>query len=189
MIWRRESWGQDSPDAIRVRARTPPDAARGPLRERARARTDPEPTTPRPSGHAARVIDADRRPRKTLLLLSRWRSFPFPDPGENPARAPASARASSSCATLFLLALLALPIATVLAEGDHDEEDPLEHIMETYDEDEGHTLDSEELHEMFEAIHNRLSGKEASPPTSARGTRAPRRPRRPRRRRRRRSRG
>ena len=82
--------------------------------------------------------------------------------GKSRARSRLGARLFPSCATLFLLALLALPIATVLAEGDHDEEDPLEHIMETYDEDEGHTLDSEELHEMFEAIHNRLSGKEAA---------------------------
>ena len=90
-----------------------------------------------------------------LLTVSRSR-------GKSRARSRLGARLFPSCATLFLLALLALPIATVLAEGDHDEEDPLEHIMETYDEDEGHTLDSEELHEMFEAIHNRLSGKEAA---------------------------
>ena len=55
-------------------------------------------------------------------------------------------------AGLFLALLLAVP--AVRAADDGQEEDPLEHLMETYDEDEGNTLDAAELGALFEAIQS-----------------------------------
>ena len=55
-------------------------------------------------------------------------------------------------AGLFLALLLAVP--AVRAADDGQEEDPLEHLMETYDEDEGHTLNAAELGALFEAIQS-----------------------------------
>jgi len=69
-------------------------------------------------------------------------------------------------AGLFLALLLAAP-AVRAEEDDHDhdhdhdheeEEDPLEHLMEVYDADAGHTLDATELGALFAAIQEKSAG-------------------------------